>query len=632
MAPPPQGHFITDSLMKKATGLMPQSHRPLRPVTENIPMYHAAPQYDKENMYIPDMMAPGSGYSQKPMNKPNTPLPPMPLASEKSNKKQKKHSVSDLPQLPFIWPDPSELPLIDDDGAKPAFSYSQLIGMAILRSDNRRLTLAQIYKWISDSFAFYRTQETGWQNSIRHNLSLNKAFTKQDRPKDDPGKGHYWAIQPGFEAQFLRERSKNGNPNPVLSQSAQPKRPSTAQSTSSQSAAKHVDSTKFAEEDELSSDATIPASDPAVHEGLPPGQAMPPPSRNLRSSPPAADIHSSPPPALTMSSMHDRTPPLDGHFAVPSTRSNGGRKRKLSNLQTGLGDSGYYSSIESSAVRNTRTLLTSDADDHPVRKRGRAEEEIARIRSSSYDSPSKNRNPTILVSSPYRADTSAPYTPGVMFKRPMRPPMSVSPNTNLKRHRESVCKLLESPVHSLPTLDPGFDPVLGNIFADIHDPEWIKALEESPIRSTKRPRLERANTTIGIFADITAFGVDTRRYLSPAKLASSPLRLGSPVKLPAATLLNDKAFLAKQVESTGNDENDDFAFALNLPSDDSEQIDLTQGFHRIGSPSTLVPTNVMAPPQNFAFPVYPGTEQTYPSPSKQGRSKPELSRRSTYNL
>ena len=76
----------------------------------------------------------------------------------------------------------------------------------ILRAPNRRLTLAQIYKWISDSFTFYRAAESGWQNSIRHNLSLNKAFIKQERPKDDPGKGNYWAIEPGMETQFLKDK------------------------------------------------------------------------------------------------------------------------------------------------------------------------------------------------------------------------------------------------------------------------------------------------------------------------------------------------------------------------------------------------------------------------------------------
>ncbi|ODQ67485.1 hypothetical protein NADFUDRAFT_69281 [Nadsonia fulvescens var. elongata DSM 6958] len=100
-----------------------------------------------------------------------------------------------------------KMPAIIDDGKKPPFSYATLIGMAILRSPERKLTLSLIYQWINDTYEYYRTSTAGWQNSIRHNLSLNKAFQKQERPKGDPGKGNYWIIVPGFEYQFMKSRS-----------------------------------------------------------------------------------------------------------------------------------------------------------------------------------------------------------------------------------------------------------------------------------------------------------------------------------------------------------------------------------------------------------------------------------------
>lgn len=105
----------------------------------------------------------------------------------------------------------SDLPEIKDDGSKPQFSYAMLIGMAILLSPQRRLTLAQIYKWINDTFSWYKTNHSGWQNSIRHNLSLNKSFSKQNRPKTEPGKGNYWIVVPGHEKYFLNTR-KRGQP------------------------------------------------------------------------------------------------------------------------------------------------------------------------------------------------------------------------------------------------------------------------------------------------------------------------------------------------------------------------------------------------------------------------------------
>lgn len=47
---------------------------------------------------------------------------------------------------------------------RPPFSYSSLIAQAILESEHERMTLRDIYEWITKRYpALYNAEDTGWQ-------------------------------------------------------------------------------------------------------------------------------------------------------------------------------------------------------------------------------------------------------------------------------------------------------------------------------------------------------------------------------------------------------------------------------------------------------------------------------------
>ncbi|CAG8652262.1 33256_t:CDS:2 [Racocetra persica] len=115
---------------------------------------------------------------------------------------------------------------------KPCYSYSSLIGQALMQAPGRTLALAEIYRWISETYPFYKQDQDGWKNSIRHNLSLNSAFVRVPRQED---RLHCWTINPEEEHCF-----KNGVFTPIKKPKGN-KRPRTNMSSNDSNELKIID-------------------------------------------------------------------------------------------------------------------------------------------------------------------------------------------------------------------------------------------------------------------------------------------------------------------------------------------------------------------------------------------------------
>uniref|UniRef100_A0A665W179 Forkhead box protein N3 n=1 Tax=Echeneis naucrates TaxID=173247 RepID=A0A665W179_ECHNA len=118
-------------------------------------------------------------------------------------------SSSPSPDDPLLGDAHSAYDLAAGANRKPPYSFSCLIFMAIEDAPNKRLPVKDIYGWILEHFPYFANAPTGWKNSVRHNLSLNKCFKKVDKDRSQSiGKGSLWSIDPEYRHNLIQALKK----------------------------------------------------------------------------------------------------------------------------------------------------------------------------------------------------------------------------------------------------------------------------------------------------------------------------------------------------------------------------------------------------------------------------------------
>ncbi|KAL8785167.1 MAG: hypothetical protein Q9213_003513 [Squamulea squamosa] len=86
----------------------------------------------------------------------------------------------------------------EEDDSASSEPYAQLIFRALKDAPGHKMVLKDIYQWFEKHTNKAKGGSKGWQNSIRHNLSMNGGFKKvdQDLPTDDAKRGFIWVLEP----------------------------------------------------------------------------------------------------------------------------------------------------------------------------------------------------------------------------------------------------------------------------------------------------------------------------------------------------------------------------------------------------------------------------------------------------
>ncbi|KAL8907783.1 MAG: hypothetical protein Q9207_001186 [Kuettlingeria erythrocarpa] len=102
----------------------------------------------------------------------------------------------------------------DEDGSVHCEPYAQLIFRALKNAPGHRMVLNDIYRWFEKNTDKARKGSKGWQNSIRHNLSMNGGFKKVDRdqPADEAKRRFIWVLEPSALVEGIKSTTRYRKP------------------------------------------------------------------------------------------------------------------------------------------------------------------------------------------------------------------------------------------------------------------------------------------------------------------------------------------------------------------------------------------------------------------------------------
>ncbi len=187
-----------------------------------------------------------------------------------------------------------------------------------------------------------------------------------------------------------------------------------------------------------------------------------------------------------------------------------------------------------------------------------------------------------------------PLTPAVKFKLPPKPPASISPNTNLRNHRNKIRELVGSPIKNTALFsdDIQFSPAFNivddsrnmfdddyqtiSVFTNGNESASLRPAPASPVkRSLRRPRTDRANRISNVLADITGTNLNGK---------ASSLDLMAPSYTSPLQQKSHKSSL--EFESNFDDVAKEDMFGLDYLDDEEPDdfggLDILQGFQKIG--------------------------------------------------